>query len=134
MPGDRDPGRRLAVGVVRRKQPLETGVRLAPSRMLEVVAAAVGVPVREVWVANDHLVLLAAGDCVARLARVEVDARQQLRRVRLLEDLRGARVQLVHFRRRWRLSVAELRGLSEQLLARQAQVEAVREAVSGVGD
>jgi len=133
MSRHRDPGRRLAVRVVRREEARKAGVCLAPGWVLQVVAAAVRVPVGKVWVADDHLVLLAARNCVPRLARVEVDPGQQLARVGALKELLGgARLELLL---EFGPPVAELRRLAE-LAARgladgpreQAQVDRAREA------
>lgn len=133
--GDGDTRRRLAVRVVGRQQASETGVRLAPGWVLQVVAAAVRVPVGKVGVALDHLVLFAARHRVSRLARVQIDARQQLVRVRTLEHwLGGGRVQFGSRRRRRRLlsivglsdfSIAELRGLRQ---LQSCLVDCAREA------
>lgn len=103
---DRDARGRLAVRVVGRQEARETCVRLAPARVLQVVAAAVRVTKGEAGVADDQLILLAARDRVARLAGVQVDARQQLHwlRARGLEliqlaiGVRGAVALVPHVR------------------------------------
>ena len=89
---DRDPGRSLAVRIVWREEARETGVCLAPGWLFQIVATTVCVSVWEVWVAHNHLVLLATGHCVSGLAGVQIDAGQQLVGVRTLEGT--GRVQL----------------------------------------
>lgn len=95
--GDRNSGRRLAVGIIGRQQACKASVRLAPSWMLEIVAAAVRVPIREIRVANYHLVLFAPGNCVPRFARMQIDAAEQLNWLRAgsFERLQGARLLLL---------------------------------------
>lgn len=62
MASDRYSGRRLAVGVFRRQEARKTGVCLAPSGMLQVVAATVRMSVGKLGVTDDHLVLLATAN------------------------------------------------------------------------
>lgn len=132
---DGDARRSLAVRVVGREEPRKASVRLAPGGLLQVVTAPVRVAIGEIRVAHNHLVLLAARHRVPRLGQVQVDPRQQLIRVRTLEELAGRRVQRLRVEglragggRRGRLSVAQLRHLGQALRVEHARVDRVCQA------
>lgn len=143
---DGDSRRRLAVRVVGRQEARETGVRLAPGGMLEVVAAAICVPVGEVRVALDGLVLFAARHRMPGLARVQIDPSEELigvgalecadasrrrrRRRCIFRIARCGRLELLAAAdccRGAQLAVAELRGLSQ---LQSGLIDGAREAVS----